>query len=92
MRFSRVYSYSDRCRYYWGDAAVRQELIHLRANLDAAPPPLTLVSQYLPLEYEAVRSGSLRSRAEDMIQEHIRTVLRIYGAACGQHTSHSQSL
>jgi D-tagatose-1,6-bisphosphate aldolase subunit GatZ/KbaZ len=92
MRFSRVYSYSDRCRYYWCDAAVQQELIQLHANLDAAPPPLTLASQYLPLEYEAIRSGSLRTRAEDMIQEHIRTVLRIYAAACGQHTSHSQSL
>jgi D-tagatose-1,6-bisphosphate aldolase subunit GatZ/KbaZ len=83
LRFARVYSYSDRCRYYWGDATVQQELTKLRANLDASSPPLTLVSQYLPKEYEAIRSGRLRANSEDMIQEHIRAVLRVYAAACG---------
>jgi D-tagatose-1,6-bisphosphate aldolase subunit GatZ/KbaZ len=83
LRLARIYSYSDRCRYYWGDAAVQQELAQLRANLDASPPPLTLVSQYLPMQYEANRSGGLEANTEDMIQEHIRAVLRIYAAACG---------
>ncbi len=82
MRLARIYSYSDRSRYYWGDATVQQELAQLRANIDASPPPLTLLSQYLPLQYEAIRSGVLQLRAEDMIQDHIRTVLRIYAAAC----------
>ena len=82
MRLARIYSYSDRCRYYWGDATVQQELAQLRANIDASPPPLTLISQYLPLQYEAIRSGVLQPRAEDMIQDHIRTVLRVYAAAC----------
>jgi D-tagatose-1,6-bisphosphate aldolase subunit GatZ/KbaZ len=83
LRLARVYSYSDRCRYYWGDAAVQKELAQLRANIDASPPPLSLVSQHLPAEYEAIRSGRLQERAEYMIQEHIRIVLRIYAAACG---------
>ncbi len=83
MRLARIYSYSDRCRYYWGDAAVQKELAQLRANLEASPPPLTLVSQYLPMQYEAIRSGSLEAKTEDMIQEHIRAVLRVYAAACG---------
>ena len=83
MRLARIYSYSDRCRYYWADATVQQELAQLRANLDASLPPLTLISQYLPLQYEAIRSGALQPRAEDMIQDHIRTVLRVYAAACG---------
>jgi len=83
LRLARMYSYSDRCRYYWGDAAVQQELAQLRANLDASPPPLTLVSQYLPMQYEAIRSGSLEANAEDMIRHHIRAVLRVYAAACG---------
>jgi D-tagatose-1,6-bisphosphate aldolase subunit GatZ/KbaZ len=82
-RVSRMYSYSDRCRYYWGDATVQQELAQLHANLRAFPPPLTLVSQYLPLQYELIRSGGLQASAEDMIQEHIRGVLRVYAAACG---------
>jgi D-tagatose-1,6-bisphosphate aldolase subunit GatZ/KbaZ len=82
LRFARAYSYSDRCRYYWGDAVVQQELAQLRANLDAAPPPLTLVSQYLPFEYEAIRSGRIQPYAEEMIQEHIQAVLRVYSKAC----------
>jgi D-tagatose-1,6-bisphosphate aldolase subunit GatZ/KbaZ len=83
MRFARVYSYSDRCRYYWVDATVQQELAQLRANLEASPPPLTLVSQYLPMQYEAIRTAGLRLNVEDMIQENIRAVLRVYAAACG---------
>jgi D-tagatose-1,6-bisphosphate aldolase subunit GatZ/KbaZ len=85
MRFARLYSYSDRCRYYWGDAAVQQELAQLRANIDASPPPPSaLVSQYLPMQYEAIRSGRLQAHSEDMIQEHIHAVLRVYSAACGR--------
>jgi len=83
IRLSRIYSYSDRCRYYWGDPKVQQELAQLRANIDAHPAPATLLSQYLPTQYEAMRSGRAPARAEDMIQEHIRTVLRVYAAACG---------
>src|SRR5205814_2565223 len=60
MRLARIYSYSDRCRYYWSDAAVQKELAQLRANIDAASPPPTLVSQHLPLQYEAIRPGRLR--------------------------------
>jgi D-tagatose-1,6-bisphosphate aldolase subunit GatZ/KbaZ len=83
MRLSRIYSYSDRCRYYWGDATVQQELARLRANLGASAPPLTLVSQFLPLQYAAIRLGGRPANVEDIIQEHIRTVLRVYAGACG---------
>jgi D-tagatose-1,6-bisphosphate aldolase subunit GatZ/KbaZ len=83
IHLARIYSYSDRCRYYWGDPKVQQELAQLRANLDACPAPPTLFSQHLPSQYEAIRSGRLPTHAEDMIQEHIRTVLHVYAAACG---------
>jgi D-tagatose-1,6-bisphosphate aldolase subunit GatZ/KbaZ len=83
IHLARIYSYSDRCRYYWGDPNVQQELAQLHANLDAYPVPPTLLSQYLSSQYEAVRSGRFPTHAEDMIQEHIRTVLDVYAAACG---------
>jgi len=83
IQLARIYSYSDRCRYYWGDPKVQQELAQLRANLDACPVPPTLLSQHLPSQYEAIRSGRLSMHAEDTIQEHIRTVLHVYAAACG---------
>lgn len=82
MRLARLYSYSDRCRYYWVDAAVQEELARLRTNLDSCPVPATLWSQYLPSQYEAIRAGGPPACAEDTIQAHIRTGLRVYAAAC----------
>lgn len=82
VKLARIFSYSDRCRYYWGDPKVQQELAQLCANIDASPLPPTLLSQYLPSQYEAVRSKRLGTRAKDMIQACIRSVLRAYCAAC----------
>jgi D-tagatose-1,6-bisphosphate aldolase subunit GatZ/KbaZ len=83
VRLARVYSYSDRCRYYWPNAAVQQELAQLHANLESLAVPATLWSQYLPSQYEAIRAGQRSSNAEETIQNHIRTVMRVYAAACG---------
>jgi D-tagatose-1,6-bisphosphate aldolase subunit GatZ/KbaZ len=88
-RLARIYSYSDRCRYYWGDEKVQQELSLLHANLDTCSIPATLLSQHLPSEYEAIRSGWFPTHTEDMIQEHIRAVLHVYAAACGYETTGS---
>jgi len=83
QRLARLYGYSDRCRYYWVDARVREELARLRANVDSSPVPDALWSQYLPSQYHAIRAGRPRASAEDSIQGHIRSVLRDYAVACG---------
>jgi len=83
IRRNRAYGYSDRCRYYWHEPSVRKEVNQLFDNLDRLTIPPTLVSQYLPREYEAVREGRLRSRPEQMTCHHICEVLGIYAAACG---------
>jgi D-tagatose-1,6-bisphosphate aldolase subunit GatZ/KbaZ len=80
--FARKYSYSDRCRYYWPDPAVGKEVELLLANLSVAGMPLTLLSQYLPQQYDAVRAGAIANTPEDVIQDRIRSVLRVYSAAC----------
>jgi len=82
-RLARLYGYSDRCRYYWVDTSVQEELARLRANLDSCAAPAALWSQYLPSQYQAIRAGRPPASAEGAIQEHIRTVLRSYAAACG---------
>jgi len=76
------YSLSDRVRYYWPVPAVEAALNRLLANLDAAPPPLTLLSQYLPLQYEAIRAGRIRPRSRDLVLFAIERVLQQYSAAC----------
>ena len=82
QRFSRVYSYSDRCRYYWPVPEVQEEIGHLLANLENQALPATLISQFLPLEYEAARVGPHLARARDLIRLHIQAVLRRYATAC----------
>lgn len=81
--FARAFSLSDRCRYYWPQPAIQQEIAVLIKNLSAAPVPLTLISQYLPVEYEAVRNGEIVSRPGEMIQHRIRDVLKKYAVGCG---------
>lgn len=84
LRLSRFYSYSDRCRYYWPDADVKAQIDLLIRNLTQSPPTLTLISQYLPLEYEAIRAGRLQVSPSEMIRHHIQAVLHKYAAACGE--------
>ena len=83
QQFARAFSYSDRCRYYWSDPAVQQELGRLYGNLSGFSMPPTVVSQYLPSEYEAIRAGKLSADPKAMIEHHVRAVLRRYAAACG---------
>lgn len=80
---SRAYSYSDRCRYYWHEESVEHAVRQLETNLSAQPLPPGLVSQYLPLEYEAIRAGQLQPDFAALTRFHARNVLKHYAAACG---------
>jgi D-tagatose-1,6-bisphosphate aldolase subunit GatZ/KbaZ len=84
LRISRAYSYSDRCRYYWHQISVQAEIARLIANLTARPVPLTLISQYLPQEYEAIRTEQIENQPGAIIRYHIQLVLRRYATACGK--------
>jgi len=80
---ARAYSFSDRVRYYWPAASVQEEIAILLHNMEKVNSPLTLLSQYMPLEYEAVRNGQIENRPEQLIQHHIQHVLKQYARACG---------
>ncbi len=82
LRFARKYSFSDRSRYYWPDPKVQAELGKLIANLTEKKPPVTLLSQYMPAQYEAVRAGAVENKPAALIEHRIREVLRAYVAAC----------
>ena len=83
LRYARAYSYSDRCRYYWPEKEVQQEVERLMANLKNRILPSALISQYLPLEYELYRTGQIAARSQDLIRAHIQVVLHQYAKACG---------
>jgi D-tagatose-1,6-bisphosphate aldolase subunit GatZ/KbaZ len=78
------YSLSDRIRYYWPFPEVQAAVSQLMANLDAAPPPLALLSQYMPAEFESVRNGRLRVRSRELLMHRVRGVLTRYADACTQ--------
>jgi len=81
-RFDQQYSLSDRIRYYWPHPAVQEAQARLLAQLERTPPPLTLLSQYLPVQYEAVRAGCLQNRPAELLKEGVARVLRQYMDAC----------
>ncbi len=83
IAFARKYSLSDRIRYYWTDPQVQAALKHLLQNLVEKPLPLTLVSQFMPGEWEKIRSGEIRNTPEAIILDKINTVLETYVLACG---------
>ena len=83
MRFARKYSYSDRARYYWPAPRVAEALLQLIMNLDRNEPPISLLSQYLSNQAEAVRNGSLANRPAHLIRHKILEVIDRYVYACG---------
>jgi D-tagatose-1,6-bisphosphate aldolase subunit GatZ/KbaZ len=80
-RLARRYSFSDRCRYYWSVPAVNAAVERLAGNLRQTGIPLTLLSQYLPLEYQAVRENGLALEPTALARESVAVVLRAYAAA-----------
>ncbi len=83
LRLARAYSFSDRCRYYWPRPELREALARLLGNLSERSIPSTLLGQFLPIQYEAVREGVLPARPEDLIRHKILQVLDRYASACG---------
>lgn len=83
LRLARTYSFSDRIRYYWNIPAVQQALAQLQANLSGELLPLTLLSQYLPQQSEAIRDGRLDNSMEELIQFAIGRMMGDYWRACG---------
>jgi len=82
-RLKRKFSFSDRIRYYWPDPEISKSLTQLLANLSEQDIPLSLLNQYLPNQYEAVREGLLVNEVNSLIEFGIGRVLDIYRYATG---------
>ncbi len=82
LQVDLAYSLSDRIRYYWAHPVVQRACARLIHRLEASPPPLTLLSQYLPRQYEAVREGRLGLRPVELLRDGTAQSLRPYLHAC----------
>ncbi|MCL4122305.1 UNVERIFIED_CONTAM: hypothetical protein GTU68_017862 [Idotea baltica] len=73
----KTYSYSDRIRYYWGDAEVAAALKKLLDNLKNSPISETLVSQF----FNGLEFGDIPTDPEALISRHVeRCIHRYYQA------------
>ncbi len=81
LAFDLQYSLSDRIRYYWPDADIIAAQGKLFDNLTDTPPPLSLISQFLPDAYAAIRTQGLAPTPANLVMAHIGAVLAGYYAA-----------
>jgi D-tagatose-1,6-bisphosphate aldolase subunit GatZ/KbaZ len=80
---ARKYSFSDRLRYYWPDPTVEASFQVLVKNLSERPAPLSLLSQFAPSAFRAIRNGELRNDPLSIIRHRIQEALGMYARACG---------
>lgn len=80
-RLDRIFSFSDRIRYYWQQPAVDRAVQTLYDNLSETAPSPTVAHAYLPAAVTdafALDSGNPRH----WVKKHIRQVLGRYARAC----------
>lgn len=78
LSFARKYSFSDRCRYYLPDATVQSSLQRLIKNLKSVSIPLSLISEYMPIQYSKVRSGELKNDPESLLKDRVGNCIDEY--------------
>lgn len=81
VRLARKFSMSDRCRYYMNDCCVKDSLNILINNLRNSGIPLSLISQFLPVQYKKIREGLIKSDSESLIIDNIKNVIDDYYSA-----------
>jgi D-tagatose-1,6-bisphosphate aldolase subunit GatZ/KbaZ len=76
------FSLSDRIRYYWSTPVVDAACTQLLGALASRGIPLTLISQYLPLQYADIREGHLKNDPRELVLDGVERVLHHYDRAC----------
>jgi len=82
LDFDLQFSLSDRVRYYWTAPRVQRACAQLLEGLTARGIPVTLLSQYLPLQYAAIRAGRLKNDPRQLVLDVVERTLRQYDRAC----------
>ncbi|MCD8349877.1 MAG: D-tagatose-bisphosphate aldolase, class II, non-catalytic subunit [Planctomycetaceae bacterium] len=83
LKLARAFSFSDRIRYYLPDPKIQQAIDKLVRELSTTPIPLSLLSQYLPVQYEEVREGVIANKPHELLRSAVYNVLTVYARATG---------
>ena len=75
----RIFSYSDRIRYYWTDPEIAEALDTLIANLKGADVSETIVSQY----FTGLEFGDMPTDPDALISSHVQRCVQRYNQAAG---------
>jgi len=81
--FKRKYSFSDRARYYLPVAEVESARIKLYENLKNNKIPLSLLSQFMPVQYHQVGEGRIGLEPHLLVHSYVQIVAGNYSRACG---------
>lgn len=81
IAYKKLFSYSDRCRYYLPAAPVGRAAERLLANTKRVP--VGLVSQFFPQQYPKVVEGALPSDGLSLVLDRVGGWCGAYAAACG---------
>ena len=79
LALQKVFSYSDRIRYYWTDPAVASALGRLLANLAETDLPAPIVSQY----FGVLEFGEIPRSPRGLIDAHVQKCVDRYVRAAG---------
>ena len=71
IKYARKYSYSDRCRYYLPVEEVKVATQLLINNLESVHIPLTLIHQFMPIQYNKIRAGILKNEPEALLKDWV---------------------
>lgn len=80
-RFARKYSLLDRSRYYWNVSEIKKAIEILFKNLNKKRIPLTLISQFMPIQYQRIKEGVIKNNPKELISDNIVRVLDRYYSA-----------
>lgn len=81
LKFARRYSFSDRSRYYFSRPKVNEAIEKLIANLEQIRIPLSIIHQYMPMQYVKIRDGYLKNTPRDLIRDSIINLVDDYNFA-----------
>lgn len=78
IKYARKYSFSDRARYYLAFSEVKKSAERLIQNLRTVDIPLSILDQYMPLQYKKIRKGLLVNDPEALLKDRITDYIDDY--------------
>ncbi len=78
IKYARKYSFSDRARYYLPVKEVKESVDIMLHNLKSTYIPITLISQFMPVQYVKIRNGEIEKDPESLLKDRIVNCIEDY--------------